>query len=238
MKAPGKKRLTGYNHPIRVYAPLYGLPSGTVANAYRRKWPLDDPSKLLELMEKAPGPKSDLTTLRKIVNGDVEQLASSPSLFEPDGKLKPSTAGVIEDTIQFSMAIAGGLMSELERLKKETFKSYQLYVAELRPADKILRNKIWLANVAALRQMAKEAPKAERDAGNVLAVSDVESTWSRAFKECKTALESLGRRVSTSVLFAALDPIDVEQVINKEVVTVLSHLESGGSLRKKTDDAS
>lgn len=224
MKTP-KLRKTGYKLPVRAYAELYAIPYATIANCYNRKWPLDDPKELLARFEKAPGPKTNLTVLRDIVNAGPQ---SSPSV-EPETET---------EIIQLSMALAGGLMDELDRLKKETASSYKLYIAEQRPADRMARQKIWLANSAALRQLAKEAPKAEREAKNVLVVSDVESTWSRALKEFKTSIESLGRRVSTLALFSALDPIDVEEAISKETVVILTHLEAGGWIKRGDEDQS
>ena len=213
-------RVTGYKHPVRAYAELYGIPLGTIQHAYSRKWPLDDPLELLKKFEKAPGPKTNLDTLRSIVNGTVK-----------DNPLPP--VDLEEDAAMMSMALAGGLTQELARLKAECAQSHRAYLAEQRPADKLTRQKVWLANVAALRQLAKEAPKAERDAKNVLLISDVESTWTRSLKECKTSLESLARRVSTNILFAKLDPVEVEEVIQKEVAGILSHLERGSWLEQK-----
>lgn len=219
-------RKTGYKHPMQFYATAYGIPVKTIQKARMRKWPLDDPKKLLKTFEDAPGPKTQLVLLRKIVNGDTAELQEPTPQSDDAGE-------TVDEISQVSMALAGGLMEELARLKKETLASYRMYIAEQRPADRHLRNKIWLANVAALRQLAKEAPKAERDAKNVLVVADVESAWSRSFKEFKTSLESLGRRVSTLPLFAKLDPIDVEEVISKEAVVILSHLESGSWLKNR-----
>lgn len=237
---------------IRHYANLYGIRYQTLQRARNRGYDLSKPEKLLKSFEDQPGGnKTDLTLLRKIVNGELTDADEPPVIKNlKDGKKSKVAAavapppqlddddmqtlsdGVEENAAQVSMALAGGLMEELARLKQETMKSYRLYVAELRPADRMTRQKIWLANVAALRQLAKEAPKAERDARNVLVVADVESAWSRSFKEFKTSAEALGRRVSTLPLFAGLDPVDVEQAIGKEVVTILSHLESGSWLDK------
>lgn len=233
-----------YKWPVAYYVTLYGLPEGTIQNFSKRRWPLDNPKKLLQLMTNAPGPKrKNWGHLPRIVDGTLGQAETreltSQEEQEADLKKKdpPPPADETppeEESAQLSMALAGGLMEELSRLKIETAKSHRLYLAETKPSDKITRQRVWLLNVAALRQLAKEAPKAERDAKNVLVVSDVEATWSRAFSEFRNSAESLGRRVSTLALFAGLDPIDVEQAIAKETTTMLEHLESASHL-KETD---
>lgn len=234
--APPAKRRTGYAHTIQWYADTYRIPVVTVWKARKRGWPLDDPPTLLKKFEDAPGPKTTLDALRAIVNGDTKTLQRRQREAAESESKDEDLPGEDADEVQTSMAIAGGLMQELARLKKETADSYRLYAAEKLPADRHLRNKVYLANLAALRQLAKEAPKADREARNVLLVADVEATWSRSFKECKTSLESLGRRVSTLALFAKLDPVDVELAINKEVVTILSQLESGSWLTNPGDE--
>src|SRR3981081_4444242 len=61
---------TGLLHPLSWYITEYGLPEQTVVNAYKRKWPLDDPAKLVEKLIQAPGPKSKgLQALMNYVNG-------------------------------------------------------------------------------------------------------------------------------------------------------------------------
>lgn len=226
---------------MQHYSDTYGLTYQCVARMKQRGYDLGNPKKLLKQIEDQPGGnKPDLTVLRAIVNGDSSTLQDEPEPSAPSEPPSTQSDAVEGDpppeaeAVQFSMAVAGGLMDELARLKSETLKSYRLYLAELRPADRMTRNKIWLANVAALRQLAKEAPKAERDAKNVLLVGDVDATWSRTLKEFKSSLESLGRRISTLPLFAELDPIDVEQVVAKEVVVILEHLESGSHLKTAT----
>ena len=66
MKATRTKLL----HPLSWYITEYGLPEQTVVNAYKRKWPLDDPAELALKLIHAPGPKSKgLQALMNYVNG-------------------------------------------------------------------------------------------------------------------------------------------------------------------------
>jgi hypothetical protein len=70
---------TGLLHPLSWYVEKYGLPEQTIVNAYKRKWPLDDPAKLVEKLIHAPGPKSTgLQALINYVNGQSGPPAGSP----------------------------------------------------------------------------------------------------------------------------------------------------------------
>jgi hypothetical protein len=61
---------TGLLHPLSWYIKEYEIPEQTVVNAYRRKWPLDDPHELLLRFLHAPGPKSSgLQALMNYCNG-------------------------------------------------------------------------------------------------------------------------------------------------------------------------
>lgn len=70
---------TGLLHPLSWYITEYGLPEQTIVNAYKRKWPLDDPAKLVEKLIQAPGPKSKgLQSLINYINGQPGPSAVSP----------------------------------------------------------------------------------------------------------------------------------------------------------------
>ena len=144
-----------YKWPVAYYVTLYGLPEGTIQNFAKRRWPLDNPKKLLELMVKAPGPKrKEWGHLPKIVDGTLSKVKppkSIPSEEQEADVQDEEQDPTPEDAAQLSMALAGGLMQELARLKSETAKSHRLYIAEKKPSDKIIRQRVWLLNVAALR---------------------------------------------------------------------------------------
>jgi hypothetical protein len=201
------------------YAKLYGIPLQTIQRARRRGWSLKDPAKLLEKMLAANGPKATLTTLRAIVDGKSLPAKASLPVSEP---VETSEHAAFSE----AMVLRSGLLHELKRLQEETMESYRSYITEKRAGEKMILQKIYLNNVAALRMLAKEAPKAEREAGNVLVVADVEATWARGMKEFKTTLETLGRRLATDTLFHTLNPVDVEQLVNKEIAAVLATLET------------
>lgn len=200
---------------FKFYSKLYGISDQTLFRARKRGWNLDDPKDLLEKLMAANGPKPPLDKLRAIVNGKTVPLKAVP--------MKETIAPAVLTDV---MAFGSGLRHELNRLQEETMESYRAYMRETRAGEKMILQKIYLNNVAALRMLAKEAPKADREAGNVLVVADVEATWQRGMKEFKSTLETLGRRLATAALFHSLNPVDVEQLVNQEVATVLAALET------------
>lgn len=240
MATQGAKVVRRCRHGLSFYVRLYGLDSSTIRNAADRGWPLDNPARLLETMLAAPGRKyKSLDKLRQAVNEAAVRAAKRKKKPVPAPEpLPPPSKGTEADESEdqeetesnparFSMALAGGLMAELQRLRRETATAHENYKLETRPAEKMILQKIWHQNSTALRQMAKEAPRAEREAGNVLVRADVEAVWSRIIKEFRSGLEMFGRRISTDKLFADLNPVDVEQLCGRELVTTLALLETG-----------
>jgi hypothetical protein len=226
---------------LREYMELYGWPLQTVRNACDRGWPIDDPPELLKKVMASKGKKAPIQKLLNIVNGQpgvptVDRGQRGNAQNAPASKQPPPPPP--RDPSAVGELLFSGLAAELKRLEDETAASYAKYVAEQQPGEKMALQKIYLANVNALRQLAKDAPKADAGAKKVLPISDVDSAWSRSLKEFRSALESMPRRVATQPLFKKLDPVDVEQLVNKEVSEILAHLETGSWLRSTEEPAS
>jgi hypothetical protein len=228
-------RKTGLLHELKWYHETYGIPLQTVINARNRGWPLDNPERLLRKYEALTGKKPPLDALRAIVNGTpgarIGQRGSSRN--DPPPKTESPPAPPPSGEPRSTKDIVFGLQAELERLQEETARSYKDYTDEKQPGDKIAKQKIYLANVNALRALAKDAPKADEANRNSVSISDVDSTWARALKEFRSQLEALPRRVSTSPLFRGVDPVDVELLVRGETDKLLAHLETGSWLKSE-----
>ncbi len=203
-------------------AERYGFPPRTLINMKQRGWNIYDPVALWDAIM-----KSGHATKRRRCSLD--------KLAELAGKTQELDQQVTENQESESLALTSGIMAELRRLKREVQRAYNEYTRERRPGDKLLRQREYLNLIKELRLLAKEAPKAEREAGNVLTIGDVDATWRRALIEFKNAIELLGRRIATNPLFAKLNPVDVEQEVNKETTTILARLQTAGEIQ---DDAS
>lgn len=219
-----------YRQSTSWYSREYQLPVQTVKNMRKRDWPLDDPKALLAKIMATNRRKPPIQQLINIVNGQPgaptgtrgsSQSSQNPPPESPSGQTKS------EDV---EHALITGLQAELKRLEAETAQSYANYQAELLPAEKLVKQKLYLANVTALTRLAKDAPKADREASKTLPVSDVESAWSRSIKEFRSECEALPRRLATNSLFKKVDPVDVEELLMQEVQLILTHLETGSFL--------
>lgn len=239
MTSPAGLRPTGLLHPHSWYVTEYGMPLQTIRNYVKRKWPLDDPQALFLRISGNKRKKPPLQKLLNIVNGQSGPSTPSPRSSRITPKPKADVPPV-DPPPQVIGELKAGLADELKRLEMECAQSYANYANAAEAGDKILLQKVYLANVNALRALAKDAPKADRDAKNVVPVTEVDSTWSRALKEFKSAIEMLGRRLSTSPVLKGkdIDPVDVEETVNKEVFMILERLESGSWLIKDTDEPS
>jgi hypothetical protein len=105
-------------------------------------------------------------------------------------------------------------------------KAHQRYASEKDPAAAAPLFQAYLRVVAAVTALSKAAPKSDIETGNAIPASEVDATWSRHVKEWRTMLENLPRRAAMSPLFKRLDPVDVEQLLDKEVAQILVHLEA------------
>ncbi len=234
MNDPGEKRPTGLEHVVSWYVKNYGLPISTVQNYRRRGWNLDDPKALLEKIMKAHGKKPPLQALLNLVNG--QQGPSTVKRGQSRNAPKPPDDVPPPPPPTEGSGIKQGLRAELDRLEKETAESYEKYrFAPEGTADKLVAQKLYLANVNALRALAKDAPKADKDAKNLVPVAEVDSVWSRSLKEFRSAAEALPRREATKPLYRKLDPVEVELSLRGEVSEMIARLEAGSWLIKAED---
>jgi hypothetical protein len=185
-------------------------------------------------MMASKGKKTNLQALINIVNGQQGPSGKSRGSSRNDQNPPPNTPPGQTESEDVAHDLLSGLQAELKRLEAETAQSYANYQAEKLPADKLVKQKLYLANVNALRALAKDAPKADRDAKNSLPIADVESAWSRSVKEFRSECEGMPRRFATNPLFKKLDPVDVEELAMKEVQQILSHLETGAWFQNET----
>lgn len=226
-----------FAHTLMWYSDTYKIPFQTIRNAHKRGWPLDDPAGLLAKMMASKGKKTNLQGLINLVNGQSgpsgKSRGSSQNAQNPPAGVAPGQTK--SEDVEHSLL--GGLQAELKRLETETAQSYANYQAELLPAEKLVKQKLYLANVNALRALAKDAPKADRDAKNSLPIDDVDSAWSRSVKEFRSECEAMPRRVATNPMFKKIDPVDVEELVMKEVQLILTHLETGSWLRDAEEPA-
>jgi hypothetical protein len=151
-----------------------------------------------------------------------------PQHKKPQRKSPPPT--------NVAQQIESTLGAELRKLKTECGKAHHRYTSEKDPILAQVHVKQWMQLSSQVTAMAKVQPKADTEAGSVLKASDVEQTWSRSMTEFRKTLESMSRRISTNALFARLDPIDVEEVVNKEVAAALTQLSHGGWLGNKDQE--
>lgn len=230
-----KKPPHGNKQSLMWYTRAYGWPLSTVKNARNRRWPLDDPQELLAKVMAGRGRKPPMQTLINLANnqtgptkrpGSAQSAPKKPADVPPPPPPSSGSGDVPHD-------LRSGLAAELKRLETETAQSYANYLAETLPAEKLVKQVIYLKNVNALRALAKDAPKADRDAKNTLPIGDVDAAWSRSLKECRSSLEALGRRLATNPLFKKIDPVDVEELVDKEVREILAHLEAGSWLKSE-----
>lgn len=212
------KRRTVYLHPLKFYEQLYKLPEQTVVNAYKRKWPLDDPRALFDLMANAPGLKSDLRELERIA-----------SLKTP--KKKDREAPAPKDVEGSLSELSVGLSHEVKRLTEECARSFRDFKNEPSPVHRRSLQRIYAQNVATLQKLVPIATEAEVKAGTLLSSSEVEAAWTRALLEFKNTLEALAARCATAPIFRKLDPVAVKQFMQSEIDKALAHLCEGTWLK-------
>jgi hypothetical protein len=130
-----------------------------------------------------------------------------------------------------AVQIVSSLVRELERLERQCDEVGRELDREESPSLRLQLAKLRQQYSANLARLIRPAINAEVQQGLLLMKSDVDATWSRTILEFRKTLEQIPRRLATHTLFHALDPVDVEQVIKKEVDTVLAQLM--GSFDKK-----
>jgi hypothetical protein len=144
----------------------------------------------------------------------------------PTGKVTTSASApelVATDVLE-------GFQLELQRLKQECDKAYRAY--ETMPDAAVKRElwQTWKSMLDAWGKLAKIAPTAEKEAGQLMRVTDVDAVWSRTFSEMKVELEALPRRISTRSELRAIDPVTIELLVEAEVIKVMTIFKKGGNL--------
>lgn len=228
-RTPKSARPTKYKFPLEHYCQLYEIPFTTILSWYRKNLALDDPEKLLQevLAMKAKKP-TNLTKLNELAKGPLKKptpppKAPAPSVSAtPPASSAPPPPGGSHDAAETALE---GFQRELERLKNESDVAYRSYQAEEDPLLKTAWWKMWKDMLDAWGKLAKLAPDAEREAGNVMRVGDVESIWARATQEVRVVLDSHARRMSMHATFRSLDPVDVEQTILADLKQVMTIME-------------
>lgn len=199
-----RKRSTGLHHEIQWYSETYKIPLQTIINAHKRHWPLDDPAALYEKLLNAPGKRPDLRGLEAHLGiGQRKSKAKAPPVDEPEHH--------------------AGLKHEFERLTEECRRSFAEFRAEPSPSARISLQKIYLANVQALRQLAPVVTASEVEAKALISAADVEATWTRALQELKSELEQIAPRCARAP-WAASEPVLVQESIKYEIDVALAHL--------------
>jgi hypothetical protein len=219
-----RKSRTELNHTLMWYVANYGLPLNTVR---RHRAFLDQPRKLFTRLLMAPWRNAQFGHTRPIHQG---------KFMKKKTKTKAPKANPTP-TVAITHQLEQSLSTELRRLKGAAGKAHQRYTSEKDPLMAEVYLQQWLKISRDVANMVKVAPKADQEAGDSLKRSDMEQVWSRSIIEFRKTLESMSRRISTNPLFARLDPIDVEEVINKEVVAALTRLSAGSWLGKDEEKA-
>lgn len=235
-----------YNKPH--YCKVYNVPTGTLQRWYDKNYPLDSPKSLLRTLQEQKGTKSaDLTTLSSLAHltlvpgpRAVEQglkpklpkeLDDAVTAYEEEttNKTKPrtpsSTSNSTPDDIDSTLT---GFHRELARLQAETDQVYRDYKASKDPIARKAYWDIWNKMLEQWGKLAKIAPDAEREAGSLIKVSDVESAWSRTCKEFRTTLETIPRRIALHPVFSACDRVAAEQTLMMEINQAMTGFEAGG----------
>lgn len=215
---PDKNRSRAFSYYVREYKLTHAI----LVNAHKRGINLDSPKKLLAyLLKRKTSRLCDLSRLQEVATGQ----RSKPR------PASPAAASAEETPLDPNAPLKVGLARQVALLEKEVEESHAAYRKETLPFEKLSLQKIYLANVSALRQLAKVQPDADSASGRVLPVDDVDSAWSRSLKEFRSTLEAMPRRIASSPLFKKLDPVDVEELVSKEVTAILTHLETGSWLK-------
>ena len=149
----------------------------------------------------------------------------------PNGFRIPKTAA-FEQAQQNSAArqasapeFAPGLRGEIQRLEHECVRLHKQYEEALESnlsSEAAINQKLWLAAQGALMKLRKEVPKAEQDDEAAVSIVEVERGLRRAFKELKTRLEMLPRRMV--LIGKGLTPGALEKKWSAEVAEILGEL--------------
>lgn len=218
---PTKPVSAGPKFPMTHYAQLYQWPLSTVHSYKRKGYPLDDPEKLLKVVQSTKHTREHIEALQQVVRSR-RTVKSQPA--PPPPKSAPTESGPVD--------ALDGMQLELRRLKTETDQAYENYRQAPSAIEKSGYWKLWQELLTVWSRMAKVAPEAEREAGTVARVQDVDKTWSRTFQEVKSLLEGLPRRVATNPKLKKYDPVDIEQACLEELARVFTVLQSGSWLPK------
>jgi hypothetical protein len=221
-----------YKHTLPHYAKVFSIPEATARKYWRKRYPLDNPKELLEaiLAQKSKGSRTNLKTLQAMAHMTK---TPGPGEAPPDKRdARRSSAPRVSaprastQSEQPPTDALEGLQREMQRLQEETNAAYESYQDCDQPLDKQAYWKIWKEMLEQWGKLAKVAPEAEREAGKMALVTDVEATWRRLLAEAKTTLMTLPRRLATNPVFRALNPVDVEQTALAEVNQVMTALEA------------
>lgn len=234
-----------YIYRMPRYAQQYELPEATIRKWATKGYSLDNPSALLkEVMAQKSPVRADLSGIRKFAGmkrlpalnprkpAEPSPPPSPPSppspprvtdvADEPEEPREPPPSSTQVDALE-------GFQRELHRLETECDKAYKAYERQTDAGIKRELWQTWKQMLDALGKLAKIAPNAEREAGALLRVVDVEATWSRTFLEMRTELEAIPRRLSLRSELRAVDPVTIEQVVAAEIHKVMTIFHRGGS---------
>jgi hypothetical protein len=167
----------------------------------------------------APGSKVVLPVAMTRGEDITKAPVPKPQPEQPASETEPSGRESVSDQA------LDGLRREMKRLQDECDRCYQTYVDTEDPVEKSVNYSLWQKMIETWGDLAKIAPKAEQEAGKLVAASEVEEVWSRACTEMRTHLSNMHRRLSTHPLFRTLNPVEVEEAVLNEVTAVLKVLQ-------------
>lgn len=123
-----------------------------------------------------------------------------------------------------ALQLVSSLVEELTRLKEQCAEVGRELSQEQSPSARLQLQKLRQQYTTNLARLIKPAMAAEERKGLLVMKSDVDAVWSRTITEMRSTLEQIPRRVATDPLFAALDPVDVANIIQHEVNVALAQL--------------
>lgn len=211
---------------------MYGMKERTVTVYMREGTNLNNPKAMGKAMMAKSGsltPELGAMQHMTICPGPGQARASIPVTRQPDKSAeerrdaqRTKTGEVVDDPGEGLF----GFNREYVRLQHEADLTYKAWRETKNAVDKKLLWDVWEGQLEALGKLAKIAPTADRESGNLIRKDEVEAEWTRLFFEVKTTLDQMPRRLSTHPIFRRLnDPVTVEQTIQDEVNRALRALQ-------------
>jgi hypothetical protein len=132
-----------------------------------------------------------------------------------------------------ALQTVGALGRELVRLSKQLEDTAAEIAETDEPSRRIALEKLNAQRSGNFARLSKQALLAERELKLLIEKSDADAVWSRRIEEFKSALDYIPRRLMTHPLFAGVDGVALNLILQKEFDEALAFLWEENKARRE-----